>query len=64
MLDNWTVNQFFFEVSQSNLENFSIYNGRIAIIDDPELEKLYDQYTLARQEIMNKYYNWENEVRG
>ena len=62
MLDNWTEEQFFNEILGSyDFEEFANCEGRIAITDNPHLEKTWDQFVQALIELNYLYRKWQGE---
>jgi len=62
MLDNWTKEQLFEQFFLKGIEQVAAVNGRLAITDDADLEKAYDQYVRARDELFDRWIKWSKEV--
>ena len=58
MLDNWTSEQLFAAFFQNSMDETAARIGRVAVIDDPEVEKLWDQYTQSRTALISMYYQY------
>ena len=60
MLDNWTSDELFDYFFKYSMDETAAEHGRLAITDDPEIEKLWDQYVQSRQALRLKYYKYFN----
>lgn len=61
MLDNWTVDELFNKFCTYDMEVVARDYGRLAIVDNEEVEKLWDQFVQARTELMSRFNTWERD---
>ena len=58
MLDNWTKLDLFKAIYNEDFISVAREQGRLSIIDDPELEKSWDQFVQSYNAVKLKYYKW------